>query len=151
MNYFDLALPLSVLMTVGVAIVLRRYSALAVAASGFTATNLLAFMGSICAEAIWNPRPAHAWRYDSQYLDGAMRGLGAFVFYAPILQSRFIIGVASVTVVFAVLKLVVKQRSTSRANPRQFTVETLLAALYFCAVIAWFVQAVISVYAARQL
>jgi hypothetical protein len=124
MSFFDLALPLSVLLTVGLAVVLRRRSVLAVAGIGFAATNALALVGLIWAEALWNPRPDYAWRFDSRYLDGAFRGFGAFLFYTPALQSRIIVGVGLVSTMFAGIQVVVKCPPASQATKRQYSIET---------------------------
>lgn len=123
---------------------------IAVSTYGFAGTNAVAFVGLICAEAFWNQMPDYSWRFGSRLLDGAIRGFGAFLFYSPIIQVKIILGVALISIVFAVLERVARQPAASHANSRQFTIETALAGVYFCAVIAWFVQAVMSVYAARQ-
>jgi hypothetical protein len=150
MSYFDLLFTLSAFITLAIAVLLRRRSVIAVAACSFAVTNAVAFFGLISAEAVWNRMPAYSWRFQSQLLDGAIRGLGAFLFHFPSIQGRIVLGVALVSIVFAVLKLVLKQQPSSHTTSRQFTIEMALVGIYFCAVIAWFVQAIVSVYSNRQ-
>jgi hypothetical protein len=149
MSYFDLLFTLAALITLAVAMFLRRRSVVVVSAYAYAIANAVAFIGLISAEAVWNRMPDYSWRYQSRLLDGAIRGLGASLFYAPVMQVKIICGVGLISILFAILKLVLKQHPPTHPTTRQFTIEMALTGMYFCGVIAWFVRAIISVYNGR--
>lgn len=149
MSFCDLLFTLAALITLAIAVFLRRRSVLAVSAYAFAITNAVALIGLISAEAVWNRMPDYSWRYQSRLIDGAIRGFGAFLFYWPLIQVKVILGVGLISILFAMLNLVLKQHPAAHITTRQFTIEMALTAMYFCGVIAWFVRAIVSVYSSR--